>query len=373
MTDTFSIELLPARHGDCILIEYGAGEPRARVLVDGGPSPTFGLLRDRLSLLPATERALELLVVSHIDADHIEGVLKLFKAPEVVSYADLWFNGWPQLEDGLLEPADSSSHGRRRSIGQGQGLGKLMAGRPWNRYFDGEAIFVPAQGPLPSVVLPGGMRLTLLSPSLPDLVKLQKVWDVWRTRRETTDGPRAIRRGAGNPREASSDARLLDILQDVPGELSSPDDAVANGSSIAFIAEYAGRRCAFLADAHMPTVERSLARFRRERNEDRLRLDAIKLSHHGSEGNITESFLAGVKCSHYLISTDGSKFRHPDDKAMKMVARLSPGANLHFNYRSTQTALWDEPQLRQELGHTPHYPSHDRAGIVFDVMASSLA
>jgi hypothetical protein len=369
--NTFCIELLPARHGDCIFIEYGAGTSLARLLIDGGPSPTYDVLRDRLMTGRTSERPLELVVVSHVDADHIEGLLRLFREPQLASYEDVWFNGWPQLDRGLIEPLDKSGDERRRSVGQGQALGRLLAGHPWNRYFGGDAVFVPAKGALPHVVLPGGMQLTLLSPSLLDLVKLQKTWDRWRTRHETSPTLKRTRRAGEGQSAATTSARLLDILQDVPGELNAPDDAVANGSSIAFIAEYAGKRCAFLADAHMPTVERSLRRFRNERDEKRLRLDVIKLSHHGSDGNITQSFLESVWCDNYLISTDGSKFRHPDDKAVKMVTRYSPGARLFFNYRSPQTAIWDEPGLRRDLGHIPHYPRESKTGIVFDVISNS--
>ncbi len=75
-----SIELLPAAHGDAIWIEYGPVASVSRILIDGGPAPTYQLgLRRRIELLPQNARMLELFVVTHIDADHIDGALILLQ------------------------------------------------------------------------------------------------------------------------------------------------------------------------------------------------------------------------------------------------------------------------------------------------------
>ncbi|NIX24041.1 MAG: hypothetical protein GWN07_31175, partial [Actinobacteria bacterium] len=63
----FTLRMLPARHGDALWIEYG--DRPHRILIDGGPSSrtTTGHLRDLLST--AEDTGLDLLVVTHIDAD----------------------------------------------------------------------------------------------------------------------------------------------------------------------------------------------------------------------------------------------------------------------------------------------------------------
>ena len=74
---TFTLEALEAKHGDSLLLHWG----RERLIViDGGPSGVF-----RKTLLPRLEaiRAerdvetlpIRMLMVSHIDDDHIHGVL----------------------------------------------------------------------------------------------------------------------------------------------------------------------------------------------------------------------------------------------------------------------------------------------------------
>jgi beta-lactamase superfamily II metal-dependent hydrolase len=95
-----SIELLPAAHGDAIWIEYGPASRPHRILIDGGPAPTYEAgLRRRIATLPEQKRMLELMVVTHIDADHIDGALILLQelAALKVRVDELWFNGWDQI------------------------------------------------------------------------------------------------------------------------------------------------------------------------------------------------------------------------------------------------------------------------------------
>ena len=80
----FRIEMLPAAHGDCLWIEYGSGSAVHRILIDGGPAHAYPALRQRILHLPAGERRFDLLVITHIDADHIEGVIRLLLDAEAL-------------------------------------------------------------------------------------------------------------------------------------------------------------------------------------------------------------------------------------------------------------------------------------------------
>src|SRR4029450_6685701 len=70
-------------------------------------------------------------------------------------------------------------------------------------------------------------------------------------------------------------------LDEAADAATALDAAVANGSSLAFVAEYQGRRCAFLGDAHATVIQQAFGRLARERGEEPLRLDAVQVSHHG--------------------------------------------------------------------------------------------
>ncbi|HEY1396794.1 MAG TPA: hypothetical protein VF536_11800, partial [Roseateles sp.] len=186
MADIFRIELLPARHGDCLLLEYGDDARPHRVLIDGGPIGAYGALSQRLAALPEDQRELELLVITHVDGDHIEGCLKLLNHRELATFRDIWFNGWPHIAQPLKEPppprpgappATGAEVNAQRSALQGAMISVRIEDRQWNAAFQGAPIFVPAIGPLPVRELPGGLRLTLLSPTLDKLEKLRAAWD----------------------------------------------------------------------------------------------------------------------------------------------------------------------------------------------------
>ncbi|TXD65618.1 hypothetical protein FUT87_27485, partial [Mitsuaria sp. TWR114] len=381
MAEVFRIELLPARHGDCLLLSYGDAARPHRVLIDGGPIGAYGALSARLAALPEDQRELELLVITHVDGDHIEGCLKLLNHPELATFRDIWFNGWPHIAQELKEPppaprqAPSDEAGiHQRSAMQGTEISVRIDGRQWNAAFEGAPVFVPATGPLPVRELPGGLRLTLLSPTLDKLVKLRTAWSRALERAEVDPANEAALRARLDGRAAyrASGARLRptpdQMMSSAALALGPMDDAVANGSSIAVIAEYAGRRLALLGDAHAPTLAATLGRMAAATGAATLRLDAVKLAHHGSAANLSPDLLGRIECGTWLVSTDGSLFQHPDDEAIHAVVRQVPGARLLFNYRSARTAPWGEPAMRAAHGHQAFYPRDPAAGIALDLM-----
>src|SRR5918992_2800898 len=79
----FTLEALEARHGDSLVLHYGDAEDPRIIVIDGGPGGVWNnSLRPRLEQLKA-ERSpdapleLEMVMVSHIDDDHINGILDL--------------------------------------------------------------------------------------------------------------------------------------------------------------------------------------------------------------------------------------------------------------------------------------------------------
>jgi glyoxylase-like metal-dependent hydrolase (beta-lactamase superfamily II) len=86
------LELLPARQGDAILLTWGPADDRHRMLVDGGPAPAYPDISQHLGQLPA--KALDVVVLTHIDGDHIEGTILLANDKDLdLSVGEIWFNG----------------------------------------------------------------------------------------------------------------------------------------------------------------------------------------------------------------------------------------------------------------------------------------
>jgi glyoxylase-like metal-dependent hydrolase (beta-lactamase superfamily II) len=89
--------MLPGEDGDCLLLEYGNDAFTRRVLIDGGRAGTYPLIKPTLARLGGD---LDVLVVTHVDQDHILGVLALLEdSSRPVQFGDVWFNGFNELLD----------------------------------------------------------------------------------------------------------------------------------------------------------------------------------------------------------------------------------------------------------------------------------
>ena len=99
-----TVEMLPAGCGDCLWLEVGEPGNTRIVLIDGGVKATAAPLVARIQAALSDRRAskltIDLLIITHYDNDHIEGVLELLeKYQHLVSFGDIWFNGDQQLAE----------------------------------------------------------------------------------------------------------------------------------------------------------------------------------------------------------------------------------------------------------------------------------
>ncbi len=366
----FRLHALPARHGDCIWIEYGQGDELYHVAIDGGPTYGTEALFAKIASLPPGKRRLELLVLTHVDADHIQGAIRLLNRSKEIGLeiAEVWFNGWPQLE--RLEPDQMRT--RRRSPLDGGYAGLLLGelGVPWNRAFNGEAVCVADGGKLPSRPLQGGLTLTVLSPRLAELSALRREWQAAFSERGTTPTDEEFLRskygtqkrfrtsGGTHAQEDRSPFAVVDWRL---------DQAVANGSSIALIAEFAGVRCGLFADAFEEVLTDGLCRFNHERSDKTVRLAAVKMSHHGSKGNVSVDLLRTFACRNFVVSTDGSVFGHPDRETLTLVASHQAGACVYFNYRNSHTVGLESELQTAGLTLQYCYPRDQSGGAILDL------
>jgi hypothetical protein len=330
----FRIELLPAAHGDSIWIEYGDADRPRRIVIDGGPAPTYeqGLFA-RLRRLKKDDR-IDLFVVTHIDSDHIDGAVILLQhaADSGIRFGEIWFNAWAQLEGEAPDTFQPL---------QGEFLGALL-NRPgmreiWNTRTKHKAIVVPESGPLPAWDLPDHARLTLLSPGPAQVKRLRARWSS-AMRDFCGDTAEALRR-----LEARREYRPPPPPPVFGGTTLGGDRSVANGSSIAFLLEHDGARCVFAGDAFPRVLAGSLRRHAEALSPGRaapIRLDAFKLPHHGSLGNVSEELLATVTCTRWLVSTNGAVFGHPNLETAQLIAEQAPGSEFLCNYKSATTVAF---------------------------------
>jgi beta-lactamase superfamily II metal-dependent hydrolase len=349
----FHIEALPADDGDCLWIEWrDAQGATRRMLVDGGRARPGGIpygLARRLVQQPEDQRAFDLVVCTHIDVDHIGGLLALADDPPAgFRVADVWFNGRRHLD--LLAPA------------QGDALSATLTRRslPWNQAFGGAAVVVSPGGDLPVVELPG-LRLTLLSPATAQLATLARSWPQVLAEAEA----------ARSAEHAAPDLlRRDDIDRDVElhrlvSRPYTPDMSAANASSIAFLAEDDdGDRVLLAADA---TAEMLVASLRRLAAGGRYRVDLCKVAHHGSRHNTNRELLFLLDCRHWLLSTSGRRHGHPHREAMARILCRPDEATAWFNYRSSTTEEYAAPALGSRYGFSAMYPAPADAGIALRI------
>ncbi|MBT8185975.1 MAG: MBL fold metallo-hydrolase [Eudoraea sp.] len=355
----YNIHLLPASFGDAILIEYGKTDEPHYILIDGGPYYAFEEIMDAIKSIAPNLSTLELLVVTHIDIDHIDGIVKfLNQKPIPFKVKDIWFNGWNQLpEDDILGPI------------QGEYLSTLLASKrlPHNKMFEGKPVMIEKDR-VTRVKLKGGMLLTLLSPDQMALSKLRKEWEKTLTKAglSVDDKEAFLERLEDDTRyEDEEDDLLGDLDIESLAKATPPaDKSAANGSSIAFIAEFENKRCLFAADTPSADIKKALEDYNLLDNEQKLRVDAWKLAHHGSRKSTHDFLMKMIDCKRFLISSDGKRYHHPDPEIpAKLITQNGPDLEFYFNYNSQYSSVWGEKNLEKKYSYKTFFPGSAKNGI----------
>jgi len=350
----FKIDVLPAEFGDSLWIEYGSAAKPSRILIDCGTKSVYKkALKARIEALKPKDRRFELFVVSHVDIDHIGGAIDFVRDSRAlgVTFGDVWFNGYKQLI------AASNMLGAP----SGEDLTALLEDMklPWNKAFKGKPVALKPTGALPAIELAGKMRITLLSPLLQQLVDLIPEW-------EAACKDAKIKPGQGR-RPKRPGGRGPVMLGDPPvealaSEKFTSDRAAPNGSSIALLAEFGGKRAILAADAHVPTLLSSLKRLGKGKPQ---KVDAFKVSHHGSRNNTSVELVESVECRKWIVSTNGKQFEHPDQQAIaRIVKHGTPGQTLYFNYETKFNDMWKSARLARDFKFSALYEEKARTVVL---------
>ena len=341
------VHALAAEHGDCIVLSYGDGVKQFRLVVDAGVASTAERLKKVLST--SEEAVWELLVVTHIDLDHIGGTLSLLSDKSIATrFGDIWFNGRQHLELGRESMA----------VGEGVQLAKLLGrdGVCWNKAFDEDAVCLDDKDmPVRKTLCKSEATITVLSPSRERLAAMRTLWDLWVAREEAPIVPVNLENEAdpGEDTDIEALSATYASISELANSPSSTDNSTTNASSIAFIFEYGGIRILLGADAHASILLKSAGKLPPEE----LKLDLFKLPHHGSSANFTRRLALKLPARRYLFTTDGERHEtHPSDIVIARALTATPDALLLFNYSNGACERWAN---RPAEGG---YPFETRAG-----------
>lgn len=349
---TFILQFLPAKYGDCICIKYGTDENLHHILIDGGTGGTKSAIRAYIQSLPESKRHFELVVVTHVDRDHIEGMLRLLEDDDLgFTVGDFWFNGYQHLSKDEMEAFGAE---------MGEDLSKriLFHQISWNSAFGGKSVVVPDNGELPRIYLQGGLQLTLLSPYWEHLSSLKPQWinEIRKAGLVPGYGSDPIE---DNGIEAFGGLNMPDVDR-LNAEPFHEDDSKANGSSIAFIAEFGDQRVLLTGDAFPSTIMRSCLKLF---GDGKIPVSLTKLSHHASAHNTSPALLEKLDCPKFIISTNGSIYKHPSKETIAWIIKRSRTPKLYFNYRTELNKIWDNSLLKSQHHYTTDYPPNEMEGI----------
>ena len=314
-----TLRIVQAKYGDCLIVEYGDKKNRKYMLIDGGPGGVYsGSLRNELVKIKESGGQIDLMVLSHIDGDHIVGLIDLLEElkqnaaddeEEVIKIKELWINSFSQtisrgnnLTKALQNMFKSvnnvaatmpSSHLAIQSVLQGDTLRRnaTILNIPINQLSKNEIISCET---ISECIPVENLKLTIIGPNKENLDKLQKEWTEWIRKNES--------------KVMTSDIELLKQL----------DKSVPNLSSIMFLMECEGKTILFTGDGRGDFIIEGLKKAKVLDSNGKIHVDVFKVPHHGSVRNATEDFFDVVTADTYIISADG-RHDNPDFETLAWI------------------------------------------------------
>lgn len=369
------LRVFQSSKGDCLLLEGSGG---GVVLCDGGMQSS---MRDHVRSALSNLAAIDAVYVSHIDQDHISGVLQLLEdalewrvfrhheangddsvsvpgVPEPPPIRGLWHNSFRDLitkNRGSIDKLAASVIGRELAF-----AAPVMIGTNIPEAMDighemldiatsiPEALKVrqlarpdildipvnaPASGELMLVDNPtgtfdvGSLRFSVVGPDKTELFKLRKGWDNWLREQKNRDTTRAIR----EKMKENADMLASGTFHGSPFDLGDwngiPDfEGVTppNTASLVLVVEDGGKLLLLTGDSQQDVIQRCMEKagaldgFRH--------FDVLKVPHHGSEHNADAEFCKRISADHYVFCGDGSN-GNPEPTVLQMYFDSRSGSN----------------------------------------------
>lgn len=358
------IKMFPANSGDSFLVSCGENH----ILIDGGYKDTYtNFILAELENINKMNQKIDLVIITHIDQDHIQGILEFIKDngeqsnSNIIDIKEIWHNSYKHLQ---FEYADESEkidreceilkeqilkgyailkEGKRKiSAYEGSTLASILFEKNynWNNTFKSQAVLCNSYE---KIKISDNVNIILLSPTRNSLNKLKNVWKESLNKRK--------RGFKFKDEKYYNDAfefflyNLKEQIKVIPKKISASnykentfefgdiDESPTNESSIAFILENQEKKVLFLGDANPIIIYNSLIQVKEIYPEYSFTFDAIKVSHHGSLRNMTEELLDLIDSEVWLFSGNGHK-NNPDKKLIDIIIekKKSYMKKLIFNY-----------------------------------------
>lgn len=297
-----SIEILKANHGDAFVIHACKDEKSGIIVIDGGPDQSRIAVNRKLSSFPC----IDLMILTHYDNDHISGIntyVSQHVNDERFPAREVWANCAKSIGvsvgTNVSFPEASTLAGVLEDVKkQNQGFvwrSDIVSGQWYHLEF--ADIFV-------------------LGPTSAIREKCQMKYEA-ETKTDVSD-----------VRIVQSDKSLEELSRNpkMKPVMSNPHHLV-NMDSIAILLKCDGLTALFLGDT-FPCVIIEQLKSLAESDGGKLKLDVLKVSHHGSKNNISNEMLDLLDCNNYIITTNGGSGNsfHPDRESLANIL-LHPTRN----------------------------------------------
>jgi beta-lactamase superfamily II metal-dependent hydrolase len=349
------IKIFQATDGDCLLLE---SHNDTNILVDGGRGGSFlDNTFPELNALTQENRKLDLVYVSHIDNDHISGILKLTeylvkwkvydfqsqtnaqfpkpKHPRPPEVDHIWHNAFKDMLGELAAPAEdilviagqaflvegkheNALHtveniitGFNEAVELNLRLKENLPGIKLNDPAEGDLIIRSPQ--LQEVDLKG-LKIKILGPNQDSIDKLKNEW-----KKFLEDGKLRLEeikeeieeegRRLGLSEEAILHKSITSFANQFE-ELGQGNITIPNIASLILLIEegtgIGAKRILLTGDAGSEEIMEGLKFHELIDNDKGIHLDVLKIQHHGALANVTKDFCKTVTADHYIFCGNGA-------------------------------------------------------------------
>jgi len=328
-------QVLQGQYGDCFVMRWdGAGKTRTAV-IDGGPAGVYkDSLRPHLLALKGPGAAppldLDWVMVSHIDDDHINGLLAMMtelrnaaaqSKAAAFRVRRFWFNSFEALAG--VKAGTPAAHAAVASLAS---LGPALPAGQFSH--ETEAV-------LASVGQGNNLRDALVTFNLEDN---DPVGDFLRSGQPAVDVDGLKVTVVGPLQQQLDDLRNSWIKPEkhTAETASYADQSIPNLSSIICHVTYATggktRTMLLTGDGRGDLILTGLEDAGLMPKGGKLHLDLLKVQHHGSSRDVVQDYFERLPADHYVISANG-KFSNPDQPTLKwlIAARGNDAYTLHIS------------------------------------------
>lgn len=319
------IKFFQAECGDAAAIRYLGNDGKYHnIFIDSGYEKTFrhALELEIQEIINRNEK-IDLWIVSHIHDDHIGGIIKYIDCINYGEFEDVVLKYMYNPPRNYNFNKSKKNVSKIVSIDQGDILYEYLKSKDKLQDFDVVDSIEPIEL--------AGLKLTFLSPSQKKINKLRKKYssvEFKALEREEDDSVSDAVSQKGNDYNIP--------LKDFNLDSWSEDSSIENGSSISLLTEFEQKKILWLADSHPTDVVKSLKKIGYN-NNNKLKCEWVKVTHHGSKGNNNDELFNIIHSSNYLFSVNGeNKHNLPSKECISRILRNKERPmNLKYNFYFT--------------------------------------